>query len=69
MQVAPARHGGPLSYAFLEAATGAGYERSDDLNGQDQEGVSWPDLNIVGESRQSAADAYLRPSWIARTWP
>jgi choline dehydrogenase len=61
MRVAPARHGSPLSYAFVEAAIGAGYERSDDLNGQAQEGISWPDLNIVDESRQSAADAYLRP--------
>src|SRR5215472_4644696 len=61
MRVAPARHGSPLSYAFLEAAVRAGYERSDDLNGQDQEGICWPDLNIVDESRQSAADAYLRP--------
>jgi choline dehydrogenase len=37
MRVAPARNASPLSYAFLDAAVGAGYERSDDLNGQDQE--------------------------------
>ena len=61
MRVAPARHASPLSYAFLDAAVGAGYDRSDDLNGQDQEGICWPDLNIVDESRQSTADAYLRP--------
>jgi choline dehydrogenase len=61
MRVAPARHANPLAYAFLDAAVSVGYERSDDLNGQDQEGIGWPDLNIVGGSRQSAADGYLRP--------
>jgi choline dehydrogenase len=61
MWVAPARHANPLSRAFLDAAVGAGYERTDDLNGQDQEGVCWVDLNIVDGSRQSAADGYLRP--------
>jgi len=62
LRVAPARHPSPLSHAFLDAAIGAGYERSDDLNGEDQEGTCWPDLNIADESRQSAADAYLRPA-------
>ena len=61
MRVAPARHASPLSYAFLDAAVGIGYQRTDDLNGQDQEGVCWWDLNIVDGYRQSAADAYLRP--------
>ncbi len=61
MRVGPARHASPLSYAFLDAALGVGYERSDDLNGQDQEGICWTDLNIVDGSRQSAADGYLRP--------
>src|SRR5260221_9200907 len=61
MRVAPARRVSPLSRAFLDAAVAAGYERSDDLNGQDQEGVCWTDLNIVDGSRQSAADGYLRP--------
>jgi choline dehydrogenase len=61
MRVAPARRGNPLSYAFLDAAVGVGYERSDDLNGQHQEGICWWDLNIVDGTRQSAADGYLRP--------
>jgi choline dehydrogenase len=61
MRVAPARHASPLSYAFLDAAVGVGYQRSDDLNGQDQEGICWWDLNIMDGYRQSAADAYLRP--------
>jgi choline dehydrogenase len=61
MRVAPARHASPLSYAFIDAAVGVGYQRSEDLNGQDQEGICWWDLNIVDGYRQSAADAYLRP--------
>jgi choline dehydrogenase-like flavoprotein len=61
MRVAPARRGNPLSDAFFDAAMGIGYQRSDDLNGQDQEGICWWDLNIVDGYRQSAADAYLLP--------
>ena len=61
MRVAPALHADPLSDAFLDAALGVGFERSDDLSGQDQEGIGWSDLNIVGGFRQSAADGYLRP--------
>ena len=61
MRVAPARTANPLSYAYLEAAVGAGYHLSDDLNGQDQEGIGWLDLTIVDGTRQSAADGYLRP--------
>jgi choline dehydrogenase len=61
MRVAPARTANPLSYAYLEAAVGAGYHRSDDLNGQDQEGICWWDLTIVDGTRQSVADGYLRP--------
>jgi choline dehydrogenase len=61
MRVARAQQANPLSYAFLDAAVGVGYRRTDDLNGQDQEGICWTDLNIVGGSRQSAADGYLRP--------
>jgi choline dehydrogenase len=61
MRVAPARHANPLSYAFGKAAADVGYGRSDDLNGQDQEGICWTDLNVVDGFRQSAADGYLRP--------
>lgn len=61
MRVAPERNVHPLSYAFLDAAKSVGYHHSDDLNGFDQEGVGWWDLNIVDGIRQSAADGYLRP--------
>ncbi|MCZ0984539.1 GMC family oxidoreductase [Streptomyces diastatochromogenes] len=62
MRVAPARSVHPLSYAFFDATERAGYHRSNDLNGSDQEGVGWWDLNIVDGIRQSAADGYLRPA-------
>jgi choline dehydrogenase len=61
MRVAPAGTANPLSYAYLQAALGAGYHHSDDLNGSDQEGICWWDLTIVDGTRQSAADGYLRP--------
>jgi len=61
MRVTPARDASPLSYAFLDAAVGAGYERRDDLNGRHQDGACWTYLNIIDGSRQSAADGYLRP--------
>ncbi|MEU0965299.1 GMC family oxidoreductase N-terminal domain-containing protein [Streptomyces sp. NPDC005917] len=61
VNVAPARNIHPLSHAFFHATEGAGYHRSDDLNGADQEGVGWWDLNIVDGVRQCAADGYLRP--------
>jgi choline dehydrogenase len=61
MRVAPAATPNPLSYAYLDAAVDTGYHHSDDLNGSDQEGISWLDLTIVDGIRQSAADGYLRP--------
>jgi choline dehydrogenase len=60
MRVAPARPASPLSYAFRDAVMGVGYERSDDINSQEEGICAW-DLNIVDGSRQSAADGYLRP--------
>ncbi|WP_377273083.1 GMC family oxidoreductase [Peterkaempfera sp. SMS 1(5)a] len=61
VRVGPASDVHPLSRAFLDAAQAVGFPRTDDLNGSDQEGVCWSDLNIVDGARQSAADAYLRP--------
>jgi choline dehydrogenase len=47
--------------AFYEAVLEAGYPASDDINGQNQEGVFQFDMNLVNGRRQSSADAYLRP--------
>ncbi|HXO50401.1 MAG TPA: GMC family oxidoreductase N-terminal domain-containing protein [Mycobacterium sp.] len=51
----------PVAAAFMDACKELDYPVSDDLNGSQPEGVCWYDRNIVGGTRQSAADAYLRP--------
>ena len=51
----------PLFGAFLEAAEQAGYPRTDDLNGYQQEGFGAFDRNIHRGRRLSAARAYLHP--------
>ncbi|MFD9907543.1 GMC family oxidoreductase [Streptomyces sp. NPDC059063] len=56
----------PLSHAFVESAVAAGHPLTDDFNGARQEGAGWPDLTITGGTRQSAADAYLRPVLAGR---
>jgi choline dehydrogenase len=61
MRVAPASPGHPVAQAFIEAAIQSGLPRSEDLNGADQAGAGWVDLNVADGKRQSAADGYLRP--------
>ena len=51
----------PLHDAFLEASEQAGFPRSDDFNGHQQEGVGRFDLNIHHGNRFSASRAYLWP--------
>ncbi|AQA01725.1 glucose-methanol-choline oxidoreductase [Mycobacterium sp. MS1601] len=51
----------PLSQVFLDAATAAGFPRTDDFNGARAEGAGWHDLTIADGVRQSTAAAYLRP--------
>ncbi len=52
----------PISAAQLEACVQAGIPRKDDINAEDQEGVSWFQLTIKGGQRHSAAVAYLHPA-------
>ena len=63
VRVAPAeqaaRH--PVARAFAAALGEIGCPLTDDLSGQQQEGVAWVDLAIDGGQRVSPADAYLRP--------
>jgi choline dehydrogenase len=47
--------------AALEAFYELGYPSSADLNGADAEGVAWDEITAINGTRQSAADAYLRP--------
>jgi len=51
----------PLYGAFLEAATQAGYELTDDVNGYKQEGFAKFDRNVYRGRRWSASRAYLDP--------
>ena len=56
----------PLSAAFFGAMAQAGYRRSDDFNGRDQEGYGAFDRNIKAGRRWSAARAYLHPVFARR---
>ena len=51
----------PISGALLEAAVEAGIPRSNDINGADQEGVTWFQLSIRRGLRCSTAVGYLHP--------
>jgi choline dehydrogenase len=52
----------PLHAAWLEAAVQAGYPRSQDVNGAQQEGFGRMDMTVGHGRRASAANAYLRPA-------
>ncbi len=52
----------PLFSAFVEAGKQAGYETTDDYNGQKQEGFGPMDQTVWKGQRWSAANAYLKPA-------
>ncbi|MDQ2088309.1 choline dehydrogenase [Marimonas arenosa] len=52
----------PLYHAFVEAGRQAGYEVTDDYNGQKQEGFGPFEQTVWRGRRWSAANAYLRPA-------
>ncbi len=52
----------PLHAAWLQAGEQAGYLRSSDLNGGQQEGFGRLDMTVGGGRRCSASNAYLRPA-------
>ncbi len=52
----------PLFHAFVEAGKQAGYEVTDDYNGEKQEGFGAMEATIWGGRRWSAANAYLKPA-------
>ena len=56
----------PLFDAFIEAGVQAGYPRSLDINGAQQEGFGRFDMTIDGGQRCSAAAAYLSSSVLKR---
>ncbi len=51
----------PLFDSFLDASTQAGYPRTDDFNGAEQEGFGRYDFNIRNGRRNSSATAFLDP--------
>jgi len=61
LNVSDARDTHIVSEAAIEACDQAGIPRKADLNGEDQEGVSWYQLTIKNGQRCSAAVAYLHP--------
>ncbi|KIC50803.1 choline dehydrogenase [Tateyamaria sp. ANG-S1] len=52
----------PLFQAFVDAGQQAGYEVTDDYNGQKQEGFGPMEQTVHNGRRWSAANAYLRPA-------
>ena len=52
----------PLYRAFVEAGRQAGYEVTDDYNGEKQEGFGPMEQTVWAGRRWSAANAYLRPA-------
>ena len=52
----------PLFHAFVEAGRQAGYETTDDYNGEKQEGFGPMEQTVWRGRRWSAANAYLKPA-------
>ncbi|MGR3571710.1 choline dehydrogenase [Brevirhabdus sp.] len=52
----------PLYKAFVDAGVQAGYEATDDYNGEKQEGFGPMEATVWQGRRWSAANAYLRPA-------
>jgi choline dehydrogenase len=62
LHVATGACGNPLYAAFIEAGRQAGYPRTADMNGYQQEGFAPMDMTVQGGRRWSAARAYLDPA-------
>jgi choline dehydrogenase len=52
----------PLNFRFFDALASLGYSHRDDLNGADSEGMGLRQLSIRGGSRETTANALLRPA-------
>lgn len=62
LHVSRGKRDNPLTQAFVEAGIQAGYEATDDYNGEKQEGFGPMEATIFKGRRWSAATAYLRPA-------
>ncbi len=61
LHVSKAASKNPIYGAFIEAGVAAGYRRTEDFNGFQQEGFGPYQLTIKNGERWSASAAYLRP--------
>jgi len=62
LHVSRGRRANPLYQAFVQAGAEAGYELTDDYNGEKQEGFGPMESTIWRGRRWSTANAYLRPA-------
>ena len=62
LHVTRGKRDNPLVQAFVQAGRQAGYQLTDDYNGQQQEGCGPMEHTIHKGARWSAAKAYLRPA-------
>jgi len=62
LHVTRGRRDNPLFAAFVEAGMQAGFERTDDYNGEKQEGFGPMEQTVWRGTRWSTANAYLRPA-------
>ncbi|MZR11767.1 choline dehydrogenase [Maritimibacter sp. DP07] len=62
LHVSRGRMANPLTRAFVEAGVEAGYPRTDDYNGAQQEGFGPFEMTVWRGRRWSAANAYLKPA-------
>ncbi|KAJ8033692.1 Choline dehydrogenase, mitochondrial [Holothuria leucospilota] len=60
LHVSRGKTGNVLFETFIEAGVQAGYPRTDDMNGFQQEGFGFMDLTVYKGIRWSTANAYLR---------
>lgn len=62
LNVTRGKRGNPLFSAFVQAGVQAGFEQTQDYNGEKQEGFGPMDATIHKGQRWSAANAYLKPA-------
>ncbi|GAB4299339.1 MAG: choline dehydrogenase [Roseovarius sp.] len=62
LHVSRGRMENPLTRAFIEAGVQAGYPRTEDYNGRQQEGFGVFEMTVWQGRRWSAANAYLKPA-------
>ena len=62
LHVSRGKRDNPLHAAFVTAGQQAGFEKTDDYNGEKQEGFGPMDSTIHNGVRWSAANAYLKPA-------